>query len=119
MLALLDAAQIANGRLNTVTDLLEHPQLAHRWTEVDSPVGPLRALPPPISLGGTAPALGAVPALGEHTDAILAELGLSDAEISALDGAGAALMSTVSGGWNHAPVRNSEFDRFTDGKRCR
>jgi hypothetical protein len=46
---------------------------------VDSPAGPLRALPSPISLGGgVAPALGAVPALGEHTAAVLAEFGLAD-----------------------------------------
>jgi itaconate CoA-transferase len=89
VLELLDAAQIANGRMNTVTDLLDHPQLAHRWAEVDSPAGPLRALPSPISLGGAAPALGAVPALGEHTAAVLAELGLSDTEISAPNEAGA------------------------------
>jgi itaconate CoA-transferase len=90
VLKLLDAAQIANGRMNTVTDLLDHPQLAHRWAEVDSPAGPLRALPSPIGLGGAAPPLGAIPALGEHTAAVLAEFGLSDAEISALTEAGAA-----------------------------
>src|SRR6202012_798548 len=90
VLELLDAAQIANGKMNTVTDLLDHPQLAHRWAEVDSPAGPLRALPSPISLGGLTPALGAVPAAGQHTAAVLAELGLSATEISALtDGAGA------------------------------
>jgi itaconate CoA-transferase len=78
-LELLDAAQIANGRMNTVVDLLGHPQLAHRWAQVDSPAGPLRALPSPISLGGTAtPALGAIPAVGEHTAAVLAEFGLTD-----------------------------------------
>jgi itaconate CoA-transferase len=87
---LLDAARIANGRLNTVLDLLDHPQLAHRWAEVDSPAGPLRALPSPISLGGAAPVLGAIPAVGEHTAAVLAEFGLTDAEISAPDDAGAA-----------------------------
>ena len=78
VLELLDAAQIANGRMNTVVDLLDHPQLAHRWAEVDSPAGPLRALPSPISLGGVAPALGAIPAVGEHTAAVLAEFGLAD-----------------------------------------
>ena len=78
VLELLDAAQIANGRMNTVVDLLDHPQLAHRWAEVDSPAGPLRALPSPISLGGAAPALGAIPAVGEHTAAVLAEFGLAD-----------------------------------------
>ena len=94
VLELLDAAQIANGRMNTVTDLLDHPQLAHRWAQVDSPAGPLRALPSPISLArgrnSAAPALGAVPAFGEHTAAVLAEFGLSDAETSTSDGAGAA-----------------------------
>jgi itaconate CoA-transferase len=78
VLELLDAAQIANGRMNTVVDLLGHPQLAHRWAEVDSPAGPLRALPSPISLGGVAPALGAIPAVGEHTAAVLAEFGIGD-----------------------------------------
>jgi len=97
VLELLDAAQIANGRMNTVVDLLDHPQLAHRWAEVDSPAGPLRALPSPISLGGVAPALGAIPAVGEHTAAVLAEFGLADpaladeglaAELDARDEAG-------------------------------
>jgi itaconate CoA-transferase len=87
-LDLLDAARIANGRMNTVLDLLDHPQLEHRWAEVDSPAGPLRALPSPISLGGAAPVLGAIPAVGEHTAAVLAEVGLTDAEISAAGDAG-------------------------------
>ena len=84
----LDAAQIANARLNTVGDLLAHPQLAHRWTEMGSPAGPIRTLPSPVSTGGPAPAFGPIPAVGEHTDAILAELGLSEAEIAALRDAG-------------------------------
>jgi itaconate CoA-transferase len=90
VLTLLDAAQIANGTFNTVTDLLDHPQLAHRWAEVGSPAGPLRALPSPISLGGATPALGPVPAVGEHTDAILTELGLTADEIAALHASGSA-----------------------------
>ena len=85
---MLDAAQIANAQMNTVVDLLAHPQLAHRWAEVGSPAGPMRALPSPISTGGATPALGAIPAVGEHTDAILAELGLTGAEIAALRQAG-------------------------------
>jgi len=89
VLVRLDAAQIANGKLNTVGDLLEHPQLEHRWTEVDSPAGPLRALPPPVSIGGGArPALGAIPAVGEHSGEILAELGYTAAEVAALRAAG-------------------------------
>jgi itaconate CoA-transferase len=89
VLARLDAAQIANGKLNTVGDLLEHPQLEHRWAEVGSPAGPLRALPSPVSIGGGAvPALGDIPAVGEHTDEILAELGFAAAEVAALRDAG-------------------------------
>jgi itaconate CoA-transferase len=87
VVALLDAAQIANGRLNTVDDLLAHPQLEHRWTEVESPAGPIQTLPFPVSTGAE-PAFGPIPAVGEHTGAILAELGLSDAEVRALRDAG-------------------------------
>jgi itaconate CoA-transferase len=89
VLALLDAAQIANARINTVADLLAHPQLEHRWTEVASPAGPIRTLPFPVSTGGAEPAFGPIPAVGEHTDAILAELGLTDAEAAALRSSGA------------------------------
>jgi itaconate CoA-transferase len=88
VVTLLDAAQIANARLRTVGDLLAHPQLEHRWAEVGSPAGPIRALPAPISTGGPVPALGPIPAVGEHTDAILAELGLTAAEIAELREAG-------------------------------
>jgi len=63
--------------MNTVAEFLEHPQLRarDRWRQVDSPVGPLRALVPPFNIEGLDPKMGPVPALGEHTDAILAELG--------------------------------------------
>jgi itaconate CoA-transferase len=98
VVALLDAAQIANARLNTVDDLLAHPQLEHRWAEVESPAGPIRTLPFPVSTGpvstgpastaGAKPAYGPIPAVGEHTEAILAELGLTDAEVRALRDAG-------------------------------
>jgi itaconate CoA-transferase len=84
VLARLDAAQIANGSFNTVADLLEHPQLeqAGRWTEIDTPVGPVRALRPPARMAGFEAVLGAVPDVGEHTDAILAELGYADATVA-------------------------------------
>ncbi len=77
--AWLDEAGIANARLRTPAEFAEHPQLAarHRWREVGSPAGPLRALLPPVTVPGREPAMGPVPALGEHTDAILAELGLA------------------------------------------
>jgi itaconate CoA-transferase len=88
VLALLDAAQIANARLNTVGDLLTHPQLEHRWAEVASPAGPIRALPFPVDIGGAKPAFSPIPAVGEHTGAILAELGLTEDEIAALRSSG-------------------------------
>jgi itaconate CoA-transferase len=90
VLALLDAARIANARLNTVGDLLAHPQLEHRWAEVSSPAGPIRALPFPVSIGGAKPAVSPIPAVGEHTGAILAELGLTEDEIAVLRSSGSA-----------------------------
>ncbi|MDI3418959.1 CaiB/BaiF CoA transferase family protein [Streptomyces luteolus] len=86
-LARLEKAGIACARLRDVTEVAEHPQLAARgrWREVGSPVGPLRALLPPVTLpGGAEPVMGAVPALGEHTGALLRAVGMSDAEIAAL-----------------------------------
>ncbi|MGO8961989.1 MAG: CaiB/BaiF CoA transferase family protein [Streptosporangiaceae bacterium] len=76
----LDRAGIANARLRTPAEFADHPQLAarDRWREVGSPGGPVRALLPPVTIAGREPAMGPVPALGEHTDAILAEFGLAD-----------------------------------------
>ncbi|MGW0827792.1 CaiB/BaiF CoA transferase family protein [Streptomyces sp. NPDC002845] len=85
--ARLEAAGIACARLRDVREVAEHPQLAarERWREVDSPVGPLRALLPPVTLpGGTGARMGAVPALGEHTGALLHAVGMTDDEIAAL-----------------------------------
>jgi len=80
----LDAAGIANARMNTVREFLDHPQLAarNRWRHVDSPVGPLRALVPPFTLDGQEPRMDAIPAVGQHTDAILGELGFDAATIA-------------------------------------
>lgn len=85
--ARLEAAGIACARLNTVADVAAHPQLAarDRWREIGSPAGPLRALLPPITLpGGAEAAMGAVPALGEHTDAALRALGMTDERLAEL-----------------------------------
>jgi crotonobetainyl-CoA:carnitine CoA-transferase CaiB-like acyl-CoA transferase len=75
----LDAAGIANARLRDLTGLVEHEQLAarNRWREVDSPVGPIRALVPPATLDGDEPVMGPIPSPGQHTEKILAELSLS------------------------------------------
>lgn len=80
----LEAAQIAYARMNTLEEFLAHPQLTarSRWREIDSPVGPLRALIPPVTIENLGPAMGAVPALGQHTEAILKELGFDADKIS-------------------------------------
>ena len=84
MIQRLENAQIACGRLNSVEEFLQHPQLAarERWREIDSPAGPLRALLPPLNMENFEPSMGAVPALGQHTDAILNELGFDANTIS-------------------------------------
>jgi len=84
----LDAAQIANARVNDMREVWNHPQLRarKRWDEVDTPEGPVTSLLPPGLAGGEA-RMDRVPALGEHTEAILAELGLSPAQIAALSSA--------------------------------
>jgi itaconate CoA-transferase len=82
----LDDAKIANARMRTVRDFLDHPQLEARgrWREVGSPVGPLRALLPPATMDGTEPVMAPIPGVGEHTDKILAELGYRDDAVAKL-----------------------------------
>lgn len=82
----LERAGIAYGMANDMEDLAAHPQLAgrDRWRDVSTPAGPKRALLPPIALpDGEAP-MGAVPAVGQHTDDVLRELGYSADDIAAL-----------------------------------
>jgi len=89
VIARLDEAQIANARVNDLAAVWKHAQLAARgrWRTVGSPVGDLPVLLPP---GTDADArLDPIPAVGEHTDAILAELGLDAAAIAALHASGA------------------------------
>lgn len=82
----LEKAQIANARLNEMKDLWEHAQLKarQRWAEVASPVGNLPALLPPGASSGWEARMDAIPALGEHTEAILAKLGYSAEAIASL-----------------------------------
>jgi crotonobetainyl-CoA:carnitine CoA-transferase CaiB-like acyl-CoA transferase len=86
----LEAAQIANARVNTMHEVWAHPQLKarERWRDVGSPAGVLPAMLPP-GTWDEGPRMDPVPALGEHTDSILAELGLGGAEIRSLHEVGA------------------------------
>jgi itaconate CoA-transferase len=76
---LLDRAGIASARMRTPAEFAAHPQLAarDRWREVGSPGGPVRALLPPVTVPGREATMGDIPAAGQHTAAILAELGLA------------------------------------------
>ncbi|MFJ5831310.1 CaiB/BaiF CoA transferase family protein [Streptomyces sp. NPDC093089] len=91
-LARLDAAGIACARLNSVAELADHPQLTSRdrWREVGSPVGPLRSLLPPIVFpDAPEPRMDRIPALGQDTDAVLTELGVTEEELKELRSTGA------------------------------
>lgn len=91
VIARLDEAQIANAHVNTVADVWAHPQLRARgrFTQVDSPAGPLAALLPPGAHSGFDYRMDAIPAVGQHTEAILRELGRDDEAIARLRAAGA------------------------------
>lgn len=92
VIARLDEAQIANAHVNTVGELWQHPQLQarSRIAQVQSPAGPLAALLPPGRQSGFDYRMDPIPAVGEHTEAILRELGRDPAAIERLRGAGAA-----------------------------
>jgi itaconate CoA-transferase len=80
----LDRAGIANARIRSVTQFIEHPQFAARssWREVDSPAGPVPALIPPVRMAGIDPVMGAIPELGQHSESILTEFGFDAGTIS-------------------------------------
>ena len=91
VVARLDAAGIANASLNSPEEVWNHPQLQARgrWREVGSEVGAIPAVLPPASFQGVEPRMGPVPRIGEHTDAILADIGYTAEEIRALRAASA------------------------------
>jgi crotonobetainyl-CoA:carnitine CoA-transferase CaiB-like acyl-CoA transferase len=74
--AALERADLATGAVNDVPSVMKHEQLAARgrWLTVETPTGEIPALKPPHNLAGVAPHMGRVPALGEHTQEILASL---------------------------------------------
>jgi itaconate CoA-transferase len=87
----LEQAGIANAQVNTMPEVWNHPQLQarNRWQQVDTSAGPIPALLPPGSWQHGGPRMDAVPALGEHTLAILEGLGYNAAQIAALRAEGA------------------------------
>lgn len=83
---LLDRANIANSSVNTVDDFLNHPVLAERdrWRDLDIPGATVQALLPPVQLGTIPARMDAVPAAGQHTEAILTALGYDADDIAGL-----------------------------------
>ena len=86
VVARLDEAQIANARVNEMHEVWAHEQLRarERWTEVRTPAGAIPALLPPGLPEGFTARMDPVPAVGEHTDAILGELGYDSIAIAKL-----------------------------------
>ncbi|MEU6575256.1 CaiB/BaiF CoA-transferase family protein [Streptomyces sp. NPDC046805] len=86
VMKLLDLAGVANAGVNDVREFLDHPVLAERgrWHDVGIPGAVVPALRPPVDLAGIDPRMDPVPAVGEHTERVLAELGLTAARIERL-----------------------------------
>jgi itaconate CoA-transferase len=88
VVARLDQAQIANARMNSMQEFWDHPQFQarKRWREVSSPVGPIQALLPPVTMRDVEPRMDPIPAPGEQTEQILHSLGYQDEQICHLRG---------------------------------
>jgi itaconate CoA-transferase len=82
----LDDAKIGNAAMNDMQQVWDHAQLKarNRWEEVDTPLGKIKAMLPPGMPDSFEPRMDPVPAVGEHTDAILGELGYSDSDVQRL-----------------------------------
>jgi itaconate CoA-transferase len=91
VLTRLEAARIANARVNDMHDVWQHPQLAARarWRDIDTPAGPIPALLPPATSNAYTARMDAVPALGQHTEAVLHSLGYAPEAVDSLRQAGA------------------------------
>ena len=94
VVARLDAARIANARMNDMNDmhdLWQHAQLKarQRWTEIDTPSGKIPDLLPPGVPSTYSARMDPVPGLGQHTDAILGQLGYDRGALASLRQAGA------------------------------
>ena len=91
LIARLEKAQIANAHLNDMEGLWKHEQLKarNRWTEVDTPNGAIAALLPPGLNSSYDYRMDPIPAVGDHTDSILKELGLDETDIASMRASGA------------------------------
>jgi crotonobetainyl-CoA:carnitine CoA-transferase CaiB-like acyl-CoA transferase len=91
LIARLDKAQIANAQLNDMEGLWHHQQLKarNRWAEVDTPAGPIPALLPPGLNDSYDYRMDPIPDVGEHTNAILKELGMTESAIASMRASGA------------------------------
>ena len=91
LIARLEKAQIANAHLNDMDGLWKHEQLKarNRWTEVDTPNGAIAALLPPGLNSSYDYRMDPIPAVGDHTDSILKELGLDETDIASMRASGA------------------------------
>jgi len=87
---LLDDAGIANGRVNNISDVIDHPNLVERdrWRTIESAGGTIRTLRPAAIMHGHDEPIGPIPSVGQHTADILRELGYSDDRISELAASG-------------------------------
>ena len=86
----LDEAQIGNARMNDMRDVWEHAQLRarRRWVDIDTPAGQVKAMLPPGMPDSFEPRMDPIPAIGQHTEAILGELGYDQAAIAKLRSSG-------------------------------
>jgi itaconate CoA-transferase len=86
----LDQGQIGNARMNDMRDVWEHAQLRarRRWVDIDTPAGPVKAMLPPGMPNSFEPRMDPIPAIGQHTEAILRELGYDQAAIAKLRSSG-------------------------------
>lgn len=82
----LEQAQIANARLNTMQEFWDHELLKarNRWREVNTPNGSIKALLPPVTMRRVEPRMDGIPAVGQHTRAILGELGFDEGFVARL-----------------------------------
>lgn len=83
---LLEAAAVAHSRQRDVSEIPDHPQLTerNRWREVESPVGSVSMVEPPVTMSGVDSRMDPIPAAGQHTDSILGELGIDTVTIDRL-----------------------------------